>query len=168
MNDHPIRLLILDVDGVLTDGRITLSADGDAGKGFCVQDGFAIKLWQKSGRQVAILSGRGSSEITRRAAELGIRQVHVGIADKDKGYTAILKEAGMTDAEVAYVGDDLPDRAPLLRCGFPIAVANAVPTVKRWAAYVTRRAGGFGAVSEVIEMLLRRQGAWSMKAFFDT
>ena len=151
---------MLDVDGVLTDGRITLGPDGDAGKGFCVQDGCAIKLWQKVGGKVAILSGRKSPEIARRASELGIEQVHMGVTDKLAAYETIIA-AGSIDTEyVAYLGDDLPDLGPMRRCGFAVAVANAVPTVKRAAAYVTRRAGGFGAVAETVELLLRQQGKW--------
>lgn len=161
MDFAAIQLLVLDVDGVLTDGRITLGPDGDAGKGFCVQDGCAIKLWRRAGGQVAILSGRKSPDITRRAAELGIEQVHVDIADKLAAYEAIVAATGGGNDAAAYVGDDLPDLGPMMRCGFAVAVANAIPTVKRAAAYVTRRAGGYGAVAETVELLLRRQNKWS-------
>ncbi len=164
MDANNIVLLILDVDGVLTDGRITLGPDGDSGKGFCVQDGCAIKLWQRSGGRVAILSGRKSPEIGRRAAELEIEQVFMGIADKPAAFDSIIAAAEMDAGRAAYVGDDLPDLGPMSRCGFAVAVANAVPTVKRAADYVTRRAGGFGAVAETIELLLRRRGDWQSAA----
>jgi 3-deoxy-D-manno-octulosonate 8-phosphate phosphatase (KDO 8-P phosphatase) len=156
-----IKLLILDVDGVLTNGRLTTTVDGEAGKTFHVHDGCAIKLWLRSGHRAAILSGRESAEVARRADELGIEWVHMGISDKIAAYEKILEEAGCEDSEVAYFGDDLPDVPPMLRCGFAAAVANAVPSVKRAARYVARRGGGSGAVAELVELLLRRQGLWS-------
>ncbi len=191
MDWQAIRLLILDVDGVLTDGRIVMSGesmtndaasplwdaerppltrrvnglsfvkDDTAAKAFCVQDGSAIKLWQKAGGKAAILSGRKERSVERRAAELGIEQVVLGVEDKLDGYENILRETGCTDDATAYVGDDLPDLAPIKRCGWPVAVANAAPEVKRAAAYVTRRRGGDGAVAEIVELLLRKQGRWT-------
>ncbi len=158
-----IRLLILDVDGVLTDGRLTTTVNGEAGKTFHVHDGCAIKLWLRSGGMAAVLSGRRSAEVARRAAELGIEWVRMGVTDKLEAYEAILAAAGCDDCEVAYFGDDLPDLPPMSRCGFPAAVANAVPTVKRTAEYVTRRQGGSGAVAELVELLLRRQGLWTQE-----
>jgi len=160
MNFAAINLLILDVDGVLTDGRITLGPDGDAGKGFCVQDGCAIKLWQRLGGRVAVLSGRKSPEIKRRADELGIEQVYLGVGDKLEALGAIVGARGGDVATVGYIGDDLPDIPPMRSCAFAVAVANAVPAVKRVAAYVTRRPGGYGAVAETIELLLRQQNKW--------
>jgi 3-deoxy-D-manno-octulosonate 8-phosphate phosphatase (KDO 8-P phosphatase) len=157
MDAVAIKLLILDVDGVLTDGKIRASADGQAAKSFHVHDGSAIKAWQRRGGKVAILSGRAEEAITRRAAELGIECVHTGVTDKLLAYDAIVSSAKCRDAAVAYVGDDLPDLQPMGRCAFPVAVANAVPAVKRAAAYVTRRCGGAGAVAEVIEFLIRKQ-----------
>ncbi len=156
-----IDLLILDVDGVLTDGRITPGADGGTLKSFYVQDGCAIKLWQKSGKQIAILSGRDEPSVKLRAAELGILTIVTGVSNKGQAYQNLLKGSGHNDAQVAYVGDDYPDLPPMRRSGFPVAVANAVAAVKRSADYVTRKRGGQGAVAEVIELLLRRQGQWS-------
>ena len=161
MNPASIELLILDVDGVMTDGRITMAVQGEPVKAFYVQDGFAVKLWQRCGGKVALLSGRNESIVERRAAELGVEWVHTGATDKLAGYGAILARAGCGDAVVAYVGDDVPDLDPMSRCGFPVAVANAAPVVKRAAVYVTRRRGGAGAVAEVVELLLRRQSRWS-------
>ncbi len=156
-----IELLILDVDGVLTDGRIVTGPEGEGSKKFHVQDGCAIKLWQRCGGVVAILSGRGGSGVTQRAAELGIELVHTGVADKLAGYEAILESAGRGDEAVGYVGDDLPDLAPMTRARFSVAVADAVPAVKRAADYVTRLGGGRGAIAEVVELLLRKQKRWS-------
>lgn len=167
MTEKIIELLILDVDGVLTDGSVLMAGDGDSSrstvtlaKAFYVQDGCALKLWQRCGGSVALLSGRAEAAVAQRAAELGIEEVHTGIADKLRGYEAILASVGRGDAAVAYVGDDLPDLGPMARCGFPVAVANAAPAVKRAAAYVTRRRGGDGAVAEVVEWLLRSSNRW--------
>jgi 3-deoxy-D-manno-octulosonate 8-phosphate phosphatase (KDO 8-P phosphatase) len=163
MNLTPIKLLILDVDGVLTDGRLIGGAEGEPGKGFYVQDGSAIKRWQASGGTVALLSGRSERCVANRAEELGIKCVHLGVETKLAAYEAILKSTGHTDAETSYVGDDHPDLGPLSRCAFPVAVANATPVVKRASAYVTRRKGGDGAVAEVIEFILRRRSSGSPK-----
>ena len=152
--------MILDIDGVLTDGTITTDAEGEPFKVFHTQDGCAIKLWQRQGGQVALLSGREAPAIRRRAADLGIEHVHTGVSDKLPVYETILRETGCEDAVVAVVGDDLPDLGPMNRCAFPVAVANATPTTKRAAAYITRRRGGAGAVAEVIELLLRKRGRW--------
>ncbi|UCC30281.1 MAG: HAD hydrolase family protein [Phycisphaerales bacterium] len=156
-----IKLLILDVDGVLTDGRITAAPSGEWTKAFYVQDGCALKLWQRSGGKVALLSGRTEEAVDRRAAELGIEWVHSGVTDKLRAYRAVLASAGCCDAAVSYMGDDLPDLAPMRCCGFPVAVANAAPAVKRAAHYVTRCRGGGGAIAEVVELLLRKQERWS-------
>jgi len=161
MNAASIELLILDVDGVLTDGRLIMASEGEPAKPFHAQDGCAIKLWQRCGKRVAILSGRPSAAVTRRAAELGIEHVRTGAVDKLSAYTEIVSLLGCTDAVAAYVGDDLPDVGPMRRCGLPIAVANAVPAVKQVSQYVTRRRGGEGAVAEVVELLLRKQKRWS-------
>jgi 3-deoxy-D-manno-octulosonate 8-phosphate phosphatase (KDO 8-P phosphatase) len=161
MDLSSVRLLILDVDGVLTDGRVAFGAEGEVGKSFQVRDGCAIKLWQACGQKVAVLSGRESGAVAHRAAELGIDCVHAGTSNKLAGYQAILEEAGCTDAETVYVGDDLPDLGPMRRAGFAVAVANAAPDVKRIANYVTRRGGGDGAVAEVIEFVLRKQKRWT-------
>jgi 3-deoxy-D-manno-octulosonate 8-phosphate phosphatase (KDO 8-P phosphatase) len=167
MGENVIELLILDVDGVLTNGSVLMTGNGDSAgttvtlaKAFYVQDGYALKLWQRCGGRVALLSGWAEAAVARRAAELGIEHVHTGIADKLGGYDAILASVGCRDAAVAYVGDDLPDLGPMARCGFPIAVANAAPAVKRAAVYVTRRRGGDGAVAEAVEWLLRSSRRW--------
>jgi 3-deoxy-D-manno-octulosonate 8-phosphate phosphatase (KDO 8-P phosphatase) len=161
MKPTGVKLLILDVDGVLTDGRVSASGDDESVRRFHVHDGYAIKLWKRCGGRVALLSVREGRDVARRASELGIEWVKLGIADKLAGYEAILASADCVDAAVAYVGDDLPDLSPMLRCAWPVAVADAVPAVKRAAQYVTRRAGGCGAVAEVIELILRRQKRWS-------
>lgn len=160
MDWKAISLLIVDVDGVLTDGRLT-TPGGTESKAFHVQDGLAIKVWQRTGGKIAVLSGRESPDTIRRAAELGIGMVRLGQSDKLAAYEALLRSGECADSAVAYVGDDLPDLGPMSRCGLPIAVANAVGEVKRAAQYVTRRAGGEGAVGEIIELILRKQGRWA-------
>lgn len=159
-----IRLLVLDVDGVLTDGRITASAGGDDAKSFHVQDGCAIKLWQERGGRVAILSGRKSGDVQRRADELGITLVRTGVEDKLAEWKSLLETAGVRGEQAAYMGDDLPDLEPMRACGFPIAPSNGVPAIKRVARFVTRRRGGEGAVAEAIELILRKQRRWSAGA----
>lgn len=155
-----ISLLILDVDGVLTDGRLAPGSDGDTTKTFSSQDGFAMKLWRRQGRKLALLSGRKSSLVDRRAAELGVDFVITGQEEKVSAYQDILSRCAAAERDVAYAGDDLPDLPVMVRCGVPLAVANAVPEVKRAAAFVSRRTGGQGAAAELIEWLLRFDGDW--------
>ncbi len=164
MNVPPIELLVLDVDGVLTDGHIVNGPDGEVCKFFHSQDGYAIKLYQRCGGTVALVTGRDGEVIRYRAAELGVEQVHTGVSDKLAVFESVLTDVGCAPASAAYVGDDLPDLGPMGRCGFAVAVANAVPAVKRVAEYVTRRRGGEGAVAEVIELILRKRNRWRRDA----
>lgn len=158
----PIKLLILDVDGVLTGGELPYNADGSETKTFYVQDGGAIRLWQKMGGQVAVISGRKSPAVEARVKDLGIALVIQGVDDKLPAYEALCRQANVTDDEVSFMGDDLLDLPPMLRCGYAIAPANALPLAKRAARYVTRRSGGQGAVAEAVERLLRHNGVWSL------
>jgi 3-deoxy-D-manno-octulosonate 8-phosphate phosphatase (KDO 8-P phosphatase) len=156
-----ISLLIFDVDGVLTDGRLAPGPDGDTEKMFSSQDGYAMKLWRGQGRKLALISGRKSLLVDRRAAELGVDFVFTGIETKVEAYEVLLGKAKVSESHVAFVGDDLPDLPVMRRCGIPLAVADAIPSVKRAATYVSRRSGGRGAAAELIEWLLRLDGAWS-------
>jgi 3-deoxy-D-manno-octulosonate 8-phosphate phosphatase (KDO 8-P phosphatase) len=158
MND--IRCLCLDVDGVLTDGRIYVNEDGRSGRAFDVQDGFAIYWFQRLGGVVVLLSGKDSLAVAARARELGIEHVLQGSVDKLADLKALLARLDLTLKQVAMLGDDLPDLPVLARCGFPIAVANATSEVKAAARFVTERPGGHGAVREAIEYLLRASGRW--------
>ncbi|TWT41276.1 3-deoxy-D-manno-octulosonate 8-phosphate phosphatase KdsC [Phycisphaerae bacterium RAS1] len=155
-----IRCLCLDVDGVLTDGRIYYDSDGRDMRGFNTQDGLAIDVFRKSGGEVVIISGKKGRSSEQRAADLHIRHCVVGSPDKLADLTRILAELSLRLEQVAAIGDDLPDLGVLRACGFPIAVANAVVEVKAAARYVTHRPGGHGAVREAVEMLLRRDGRW--------
>lgn len=160
-NKTRIRLLILDVDGVLTDGRIVLSGRGEETKVFDAHDGAGIHLWRSSGREVAIVSGRDSAVVRRRAKELGIKHVLLGSFDKRRSFQQLVRKTGVSEGEVCFVGDDLPDLPVLASVGYPVAVRNARPEIKRAARYVTRATGGHGAVREVVEHLLRREGQWN-------
>lgn len=155
-----IRLLILDVDGVLTDGALPYEGRENRVKTFFVQDGMALRLWQNMGGLTVIISGRQSEAVEIRAGELGIETVRQGVTDKLACYDEVCRGAGVSDEAVCVVGDDLPDLPPMRRCGYPIAVANANRQVKRAARTVTRHAGGAGAVAEAVERLLRHNGTW--------
>jgi 3-deoxy-D-manno-octulosonate 8-phosphate phosphatase (KDO 8-P phosphatase) len=159
-----IRVLLMDVDGVLTDGQVWLLSrkDGTASeiKGFSAYDGAGLKLARAAGLRTGLITGRESTAVTQRARECEIEFVYQGRAAKLPAYEEILRATGATDQEVAYVGDDLPDLPLLERAGLAVAVANAVPEVKRAAHFVTSRAGGEGAVREVIELIVKAQGKW--------
>jgi 3-deoxy-D-manno-octulosonate 8-phosphate phosphatase (KDO 8-P phosphatase) len=155
-----IEFLVLDVDGVLTDGRIVYADDGVEIKEFHVRDGAALKLWQREGKRAAILSGRQSRAVEVRAAELGIDPVVQGAAEKLPAYRAILAGTALAPEQVCYVADDVPDLPVLRHCGLAVAVADACPEVREDAHYVTRATGGRGAVREVVELILRCQGRW--------
>ncbi len=155
-----IRLLVLDVDGVLTDGGLLYSASGEETKRFHVHDGLALVAARNAGLQVAVLSSRASAAVARRMTELGVSEVHQGVADKAGAMDALRARLGLSVAEVAVMGDDLPDLAAMARAGLALAPANAVAEVKRVAHWVARRRGGDGAVREAVEMLLKARRAW--------
>jgi 3-deoxy-D-manno-octulosonate 8-phosphate phosphatase (KDO 8-P phosphatase) len=154
------RLLIMDVDGVLTDGRIILDCHGHELKVFDVKDGHAIVMAHRAKLRTALISGRESDTITRRAQELGIELVFQKIWNKLEVYEKILIDTHLTHDEVGYIGDDLIDIPLLRRVGFAVAVADAVDEVKASCHLITQRPGGQGAVREVIELILRAQGHW--------
>ncbi len=156
-----IRAVCLDVDGVLTDGRLYIDDTGRGARLFDVHDGFALYWYQRLGGIVVICSGKHSEAVAVRAAELGITHVVQGSRDKPADLAPRLAEIGLGWSELAVIGDDLPDVPLLHRCGFPIAVANAVDEVKAVAQLVTRRAGGRGAVREALEHLMRATGRWA-------
>jgi 3-deoxy-D-manno-octulosonate 8-phosphate phosphatase (KDO 8-P phosphatase) len=155
-----IELLVMDVDGVLTDGRIIYSDAGTEIKAFHVRDGSGIKLWLAQGKRAAILSGRKSNVVQRRAAELGVSAVVQGADEKLPALERLLREQGVTPAQTACLGDDLPDVPLLRRCGLALAVADACAEARAAAHYVTQTRGGQGAVREAIEVILRHQGRW--------
>ena len=155
-----ITALVTYVDGVLTDGRIIYDSSGSDIKEFNVRDGAGLKYWQRVGYRAAILTGRESATVERRAGELGIEIVEQNAKQKAAAFEKILSRLGCDAKEVAYVGDDLPDLPVMRQVGFAAAVADAVPEVREAADYVTKAAGGAGAVREVVEHILKAQGRW--------
>ena len=156
-----IRAVILDVDGVLTDGRFGYAGDGGEVKFFHARDGHGIKLLRRAGLLVGILSGRGSAANRRRAVELGMHFVYEDEKNKRAAFERILAEQNLRAVECLYVGDDLVDVPVLRRAGIGVAVADAVPEARAAADWCTRAPGGAGAVREVAEWLLRKQGKWA-------
>lgn len=157
-----IELLVLDVDGVMTDGRIMLGPDGAEIKAFHVRDGSGMKYWKRCGGKLAMITGRSSPAVERRARELDVDALRMNAKDKLPAYREVLAELKLSPHQAAVIGDDLPD-VPLLRnCHLPVAVADAVAEVKEICAYVTRAPGGAGCVREVIEMILKQTGQWPL------
>jgi 3-deoxy-D-manno-octulosonate 8-phosphate phosphatase (KDO 8-P phosphatase) len=155
-----VRLLVLDVDGVLTDGRLLYGPAEGEWKAFHVHDGLALARAAAAGYPVAVVSARDSAAVRRRMAELGLREVHQGVADKLGVFEKLCARHAVRAAEAACMGDDLPDLPLLRRAGLAVAPADAVAEVRRAAGWVTRAPGGGGAVREVVEALLRARGAW--------
>lgn len=155
-----IKLLLLDCDGVLTDGIITFSSDADEQKSFHVRDGHGIVLWHRAGLRSGIISGRTSSVVTRRATELGISYVRQGTWQKVRDWQEVLAEAEVAEDETVYIGDDVTDIPLMRRAGLSFAVADATSDTKQAAHITTILPGGRGAVREAIEQILRARGVW--------
>ena len=159
-NFADIQMLVLDVDGVLTDGTIILNADGSESKFFSSLDGHGIRMWQRVGLKVVLLSGRLSEPARRRAKQLEIEYVFEDCHDKLPVLEKFLEQINLSPEAVAYIGDDLMDIPVMRYVGFGIAVANAVDEVKHYADFVTTHPGGGGAVREAIEYILKQSGKW--------
>ena len=155
-----IRLVSFDVDGVLTDGKLYYADDGREYKAFHVQDGSAIKLLLSNDVEVAIITGRDSPSVSKRAAELGICHVYQGAADKVAALNDLSQATRIPPTHMAHVGDDLPDMDMFKNVGLAIAVANGHPAARNAASYVTHVPGGQGAASEVCRLVLTAQGKW--------
>jgi 3-deoxy-D-manno-octulosonate 8-phosphate phosphatase (KDO 8-P phosphatase) len=155
-----VRLLLFDVDGVLTDGVVIMHADGSESKGFHIRDGAALVWAQRAGIPVGLISARASGATTERAAQLDIRIVVQGVASKLAAYEQIVRDAKLSDEAVAYMGDDLVDLAVLARAGLAAAPADAAPEVRAKAHWVSAATGGRGAVRELVEMVLKAQHRW--------
>ncbi|HET6465099.1 MAG TPA: HAD-IIIA family hydrolase [Nitrospiria bacterium] len=149
-----IEFLLLDVDGVMTDGTIYIDADGRETKAFNIYDGSGIHMIRKAGVRVGIITGRQSAIVDYRAQELGIAEVHQRVLDKIKVYDELLRKYDLKDFQMAYIGDDMIDLPILERAGLSVAVPNAHPDVKKRVDWVTQKAGGSGAVREVTDLLL--------------
>jgi len=156
-----ITLLVLDVDGVLTDGSVVLDADGSEIKRFHVRDGLGIQLWLDAGFECAIISGRSSPAVTRRMGEIGVRHVKQGVKDKRAALVSLCETLGVEATSAAFMGDDLPDLPAMGSCGYAVSVPNGDQRVQKLARHVTRSPGGEGAVREAVEHLLDHKGLLS-------
>lgn len=155
-----IKLIVFDVDGVLTDGSIIIDDNGFETKHFHVRDGFAIRAAMRFGLQVGIITGRMSRCVNLRMQELGITLLHQGAKDKAVALETLCQQANIMPEEAAYMGDDLIDLPALLKCGYPMAVADAVEEVKQVAAFITTASGGRAAAREAIEHIMKSQNLW--------
>jgi 3-deoxy-D-manno-octulosonate 8-phosphate phosphatase (KDO 8-P phosphatase) len=160
MSIPTIQLLILDVDGVLTDGGIIRDDAGQQIKRFHVRDGAGIVLWRRLDKEVAIITGKESAVVSHRAEELGIEHLYQNVGNKLEIYDQLKDELSIRDDQIAYIGDDLPDLPVMRRVAVPIAVADAAEEVRAVAKYVTRYPGGYGAVRDAIEFLCKEMGIW--------
>jgi 3-deoxy-D-manno-octulosonate 8-phosphate phosphatase (KDO 8-P phosphatase) len=156
-----IKAVVCDVDGVLTEGKIIYDSEGREIKNFNVQDGMGLGALRKMGFKLAIISSRNSKVVAPRAKELKFHHTYVGVEPKLKAYTDLLKKLNMKDEELCFIGDDLADLRIMERVGLAVAVANAVPEIKKVAHYVTKKYGGDGAVRESAELILKGQGLWA-------
>jgi 3-deoxy-D-manno-octulosonate 8-phosphate phosphatase (KDO 8-P phosphatase) len=155
-----VRLILFDVDGVLTDGGVVIHSDGTESKAFAIRDGIALVWAQRSNVRVGLLSARYSQTTVHRAAQLGITLVHQGVTSKLEAYERILAASGLGSEEVAYMADDIVDLAVLARVGFSCAPADAIPEVRSRVDWVSQFNGGRGAARELVELILRAQGSW--------
>jgi 3-deoxy-D-manno-octulosonate 8-phosphate phosphatase (KDO 8-P phosphatase) len=155
-----IKLLLMDCDGVLTDGQVWILENSDDQKTFNVRDGLGLALLHRAGLKSGVISGRTSSALERRARDMGMEFIRQGRQDKITAFEEVLLLAGRTEAEVAYVGDDLLDIPLMRRVEFAVAVADASAETKSHAHYVTKAPGGKGAIREVVEIILKTQGRW--------
>ena len=153
-----IELVIFDVDGVLTDGRLYLGNDGNEYKAFHIRDGHGIKMLLDTGVEVAIISGRRAASVEQRMADLGVRYAYLGVQDKLSVFDGLRAQLGLTTEQIAYVGDDLIDLPVMSRVGLAIAVQDADPFVKQYAHWQTPSCGGRGAARDVCELLLEARG----------
>jgi 3-deoxy-D-manno-octulosonate 8-phosphate phosphatase (KDO 8-P phosphatase) len=156
-----IELLVMDVDGVLTDGKLTFTEDGKEIKSFFVQDGMAINLWLKANLKLVIISGRDSKIMEMRGKELGIKEIYQKVDDKLKILKLILKKHKLKLENIAYIADDLNDFPAFKFAGFKISPSNACPEIKKISDYITKRKGGEGAVREAIELMLKEKNKWN-------
>lgn len=164
-----IKLLVVDVDGVLTDGAIVYGGDDLEIKNFFVRDGQGIALARRARIEVAFVTVRQSKSLSRRAKDLGVVEVHQGMRKKKETVQGIAERYGFKPEEVAYIGDDLVDLPVMKWVGFPVAVADAVEEVKEVAIYVTKAPGGRGVVREVVELILKAKGVWEnlLKSYYE-
>ena len=163
-----VRMIVFDIDGVLTDGSLFFGDDGQEYKAFNSRDGHGIKMLRASGVEAGIITGRTSQVVLHRARNLGITRIYQGAEDKLEAFHALLREQGLTPNQIAYMGDDVVDLPVLRRCGMAVTVPDAPAEVKARCHCITQAAAGRGAAREVCEYLLRAQGAWETQlALYD-
>lgn len=155
-----IRVVIFDVDGVLSKETITMDSTGEPLRTVNIKDGYAIQLAQKMGLRIAILTGGNTEAVRIRYERLGVEDIYMGCAVKVTSYQELLSRHGLTDEEVLYMGDDIPDYEVMRRCGCPCCPADACPEIKSASLYVSQRKGGEGCARDVIEQVMRAQGKW--------
>ena len=155
-----VRLALFDVDGVMTDGTLFVSGQGESFKPFNILDGLGLKLLKSSGVATGILTGRSSAAVSARAGELDIDHLIQGANDKLRAYIGLQQQLGLDDEQICYMGDDLPDLPVLRRCGLALSPPGAVDEVRSEVHFVTRTRGGRGAVREACELIMRAQGSW--------
>jgi 3-deoxy-D-manno-octulosonate 8-phosphate phosphatase (KDO 8-P phosphatase) len=155
-----IKMIILDVDGVMTDGYVIIDDNGHETKNFNVRDGHGLKMIQRYGIKVVLLTGRQSEVVKHRARDLGIKEIHQKVFNKKEVFAKILKKNKLKADQIAFIGDDIVDIPVLKAAGFSAAVADAVDVVKKSVDYITKNNGGHGAVREICDMLLQAQGKW--------
>lgn len=153
----PVKILLLDVDGVLTDGSLIYSHEGQESKAFNTQDGFGLRLLQEAGLEIGVITARSSEAVARRCANLKMRYIYQGVGNKMEAYKEIIRESGCKPFEIAYMGDDWLDLVLLTRAGFSAAPANGVPEVREAVHYTTEQSGGHGAVREICNLILEAQ-----------
>ena len=158
-----IKMLVLDVDGVLTDGTIVVDETGRETKFFNVLDGHGIRMWRRAGMKTAFLSGRKSGPTKQQASELSIEYCLENCKDKLACFEKLLEKSGLSAGQIAYAGDDLPDLPVMKRAGFAAAVPDAADEIKKAAHYITKKKGGSGAVREIIEYILKKTGKWDIQ-----
>lgn len=156
-----IKLMIFDIDGVMTDGGLTIGDDGQEYKTFNSQDGLGLKLLKSSGVELAIITGRTSNVVTKRAESLGVNHFYQGVDDKLSTYQALIKKLDLNPEETGFMGDDIVDVPPMLRCGLAVSVPAAFDNVKERAHYITTRQAGKGAVREVCELIMQAQDTYA-------
>jgi 3-deoxy-D-manno-octulosonate 8-phosphate phosphatase (KDO 8-P phosphatase) len=153
-------MILMDADGVLTDGKIVFFSGGNESKAFDSKDGVGIKLAQRAGMKTGVISGRESEALLRRCEELGMDEIHQRVSEKVVSYEEILSRHGLADADCCFIGDDIVDAPILKRVGLPVSVADGHPSLEPLVAYITTRVGGAGAVREVIDYVIQAQGKW--------
>lgn len=155
-----VKMILMDADGVLTDGKIIFFSGGHEAKMFDSKDGVGIKLAQRAGLKTGVISGRESEALLRRCEELGMDEIHQHVFEKLEAYDEIKERLGLTDGDICFIGDDLVDAPVLKRAGLAVTVADGHPALEPIVSYVTQRPGGSGAVREVIDLVIKAQGKW--------